>query len=322
LNGSFLPANDLRAADTTVLLMFDDADNNETDPAFFAATNDHNTELYKVSKTMSGADKVCAQLLSSPVQSPFPVPTVASTKNISKLNKNLRDNELKNVVIPSINVFIVRALYTQNFNGAAYTIQISTLTALDAHVSMFQDSTNNQFQKLSELSSQFPYAFDATDYTQCYGNQNGSCGGQFGTSSASAASYILLVNGDAPTPEAMANIGLVGTEIFVGIELFVMVAIAVGFILIAVRLLRQIQGYEQLQREDIRLTDVTQDDAQHRPLLGQNYTDDVTVGDADDDNDDVIHDDALASDFLNVKASTFLQNPSPTDIGQQEASNT
>ncbi len=158
------------------------------------------------------------------------------------------------IATPVLNLFAVRALGAQDFGGVAYTVRTATLAALDSHLLSGRATSSNNSNSNSNATGDgdtrnasadelwFPFAYSTTNYSQCYGNNGtGSCGGAYATTSASAAAYLLLAVGDPLTPQPVANIGLLGTEIFIGVELFVMVAIAVGFILIAVRLLRQVR---------------------------------------------------------------------------------
>mgnify|MGYP000061567886 FL=1 len=214
-----------RASDASVLMMYGNVDSadNVTDDGVRSAVEEFDAAI----STSSGAAQVCAQVLSAPVQSTYPVATVASV--LASTSSDVT------VSCPSLNLLASRALQVQNYSGTAYTIRSTTLAVLDAFL-----DTNERKDKGAEAAiPPFPYAFESSDYTQCY-STNKSCNGMFAATTASASAYTILALGDAPTPQAMANIGLLGTEIFIGVELFVMVVIAIGFLYMAVRLLRQV----------------------------------------------------------------------------------
>lgn len=198
------PEVDYRASDATVLLMYNDADNaknltsSSSPPVSLVGTFATNREAVRsAAADGSGAQKVCAQLLSAPVQTAYPAATVASF-----------DLSGSSVSTPSLNVVVTRALRLQNFSGAAFTVKETTIAVLDSHAAVAAALDFSSFHSVAS-AMRLPYAYRSDNYSWCAGN-NGSCSGPFSTSVASASAYILLTTGDAPTPQVMANIGLLG----------------------------------------------------------------------------------------------------------------
>ena len=187
------PEVDYRASDATVLLAYNNADNAKNITRSSAASTGtfavNQDAVASASADGSGAQRVCTQLLAAPVQTAYPAGTVASF-----------DTSGSFVTTPSLNVVVARALRLQNFSGAAFTVKETTIAVLDYHVANLNKNA---------ASMRLPYAYRSDNYSWCAGN-NGSCSGPYSTSVASASAYILLSTGDAPTPQVMANIGLLG----------------------------------------------------------------------------------------------------------------
>ena len=158
-------------------------------------------------------NKVCAQVLSAPLQASYPLGTMAVNNNslASSSPFPLGETDLDDLVdssvavsIPFVNVFVSRALLQQNFTGAAYAIAAGTLAPLDAHITSG-----------TETDIVLPFAYQSNDYTKCYGGDS-SCSGTYATTVASASAYVLLLvrREFVNTAVAFIGCGCVGVDSF------------------------------------------------------------------------------------------------------------